>query len=108
MPITSIGNAIAAYNATLKAATGETDPGAAAANAQATGPDFASVLRDDVKTALDAGKKSEMLSEQALAGKADVREVVQAVNNAAVTLQTVVAVRDKVINAYNSILQMPI
>jgi flagellar hook-basal body complex protein FliE len=108
MAITSIGNAIAAYNATLKSATGEADPSEAAGNGQATGPDFASVLRDGAQAAIDAGKKSEMLSEQALSGKADVREVVQAVNNAAVTLQTVVAVRDKVITAYNSILQMPI
>jgi flagellar hook-basal body complex protein FliE len=106
MAVTSITNAIAAYNATLKAATGEADPqqGTGAANGQ----DFATLLRDGAKAAIDTGKKSELLSEQALAGKADVRDVVAAVNNAALTLQTVVAVRDKVISAYNSILQMPI
>ncbi len=109
MAITSIGNAIAAYNAMAKAATGEVDPQQGAGQSGAVGGgDFASMLRQGAQAAVDAGKKSEMLSEQALAGKADIRDVVAAVNNAAVTLQTVVAVRDKVITAYNSILQMPI
>jgi flagellar hook-basal body complex protein FliE len=106
MAITSISNAISAYNATAKIAKGEVDP--QAATGQSGGADFASMLRDGAKAAIDVGKKSELLSEQALAGKADVREVVAAVNNAAMTLQTVVAVRDKVITAYNQILQMPI
>jgi len=106
MAITSISNAIAAYNATVRAAQGETEtqPGTKESNGQ----DFATMLREGAQSAIDTGKKSELLSEQALAGKADVRDVVAAVNNAALTLQTVVAVRDKVINAYNSILQMPI
>jgi flagellar hook-basal body complex protein FliE len=106
MAVTSISNAIAAYNATLKAATGDVDPQQGAGETK--GQDFAAMLREGAKSAIDTGKKSELLSEQALAGKADVRDVVAAVNNAALTLQTVVAVRDKVINAYNSILQMPI
>ena len=108
MPVTSIGNAIAAYNATVKAASGDIDPQANGAAGEAAGGDFASVLRQGAQDAIAAGKKSELLSEQALAGKADIRDVVSAVNNAAMTLQTVVAVRDKVITAYNSILQMPI
>ena len=106
MPITSIGNAIAAYNATARVARGETDQ--QMPTGEAAGVDFAQMLRDGAKQAVEAGKKSELLSEQALAGKADIRDVVAAVNNAALTLQTVVAVRDKVIGAYNQILQMPI
>lgn len=105
MAITSIADAISAYNATARAAK---DEPAQPDEAASTGTDFASLLRDGAKAAIEAGKKSEVLSEQALAGKADVREVVAAVNNAQVTLQAVVAVRDKVINAYNQILQMPI
>src|SRR5271165_4356859 len=107
MAITSISNAIAAYNATAKAAQGDVDPQKPAGETD-VGSDFAAMLRDGAKAAIDAGKKSELLSEQALSGKADIRDVVSAVNNAALTLQTVVAVRDKVITAYNSILQMPI
>ncbi len=108
MAVTSIGNAIAAYNATVKAATGEVEPQQGQNGPTGGVGDFASMLKDGAQAAIDAGKKSELLSEQAIAGKADIRDVVAAVNNAAVTLQTVVAVRDKVITAYNSILQMPI
>lgn len=106
MALTSITDAIAAYSNAAKAATGGTstsDEGAAA-----TGTDFASLLRDGAKAAIDASKNSEELSKQGLAGKADVRDVVAAVNNAEVTLQTVIAVRDKVISAYNEILHMSI
>jgi flagellar hook-basal body complex protein FliE len=45
---------------------------------------------------------------QGVAGNVDIRDVVMAVNNAEVTLQTVVAVRDKVIAAYQDIMRMPI
>jgi flagellar hook-basal body complex protein FliE len=43
-----------------------------------------------------------------VAGKADVNDVVTAVTTAEVTLQTVVAIRDKVISAYQDILRMPV
>ena len=107
MAINSITDAIAAYNAASKSFTGK---GAAAEDGvqPSAGGDFASLLQDGIKAAVDASKKSEEVSKQAIAGKADVRDVVAAVNNAEVTLQTVVAIRDKVISAYNDILRMPI
>ncbi len=104
MAISSITDAIAAYTNAAKAAQGEGTPVADSAG----GSDFASMLKDGAKAAIDAGKKSEEMSQQAIAGKADVRDVVAAVNNAELTLQTVVAVRDKVISAYNDIIRMPI
>jgi len=107
MALTSITDAIAAYTNAAKSATGGTSSSDESAGA-ATGTDFASLLRDGAKAAIDASKNSEELSKQALAGKADVRDVVAAVNNAEVTLQTVIAVRDKVISAYNEILHMSI
>jgi len=54
---------------------------------------------------LDKGEKSSM---QAVTGKADLTAVTEAVTNAEVALQTVVAVRDRVIAAYQDILKMPI
>lgn len=53
-------------------------------------------------------KQAEMLSIQAVKGTADMQEVVMAVSNAEAALQTVVAVRDKVVSAYQEIMQMPI
>jgi flagellar hook-basal body complex protein FliE len=107
MALTTINNAISAYNSAARSfATGDND--AKTDSVSGAGSDFASLLRDGAKNAIDAGKKSEEMSKQAIAGKADVRDVVAAVNNAELTLQTVVAVRDKVISAYSDILKMPI
>ena len=107
MAITSFNAAIAAYNNAARSLAGGGSSGVAE-SASADGSDFASLLKSGAKAAIESGKKSEELSKQAIAGKADVRDVVAAVNNAELTLQTVVAVRDKVINAYSDILKMPI
>ena len=107
MALTTINNAISAYNNAAKSfASGDND--AKTGSVSGGGMDFASLLKDGAKSAIESGKRSEELSKQAIAGKADVRDVVAAVNNAELTLQTVVAVRDKVIGAYNDILKMPI
>jgi flagellar hook-basal body complex protein FliE len=104
MALTSVNAAITAYNNVARSVTGgavEEAPGSG-------GGDFASLLKSGVESALRTGQKAEELSKQAIAGKADVRDVVAAVNNAELTLQTVVSVRDKVITAYSEILKMPI
>ena len=43
-----------------------------------------------------------------MVGQANLQDVVEAVNAAEVTLQTVVAVRDRMIAAYQDIIRMPI
>ena len=48
------------------------------------------------------------MSAKGIAGTADLREVVTAVTNAEVTLQTAIAIRDRVIRAYQDITSMPI
>jgi flagellar hook-basal body complex protein FliE len=45
---------------------------------------------------------------QATAGKADLIEVVTAIAESEAALETLVAVRDKVIGAYEEIMRMPI
>lgn len=49
-----------------------------------------------------------MFPARAHSGAADLTDVVTAVGKAELTLQTVVAVRDKVIQAYQEVLRMPI
>ena len=61
-----------------------------------------------MKDAVGTMKAGEQAAAQQVAGKADVVNVVSAVNQAEMTLDTVMAVRDKVIQAYQSIMQMPI
>jgi flagellar hook-basal body complex protein FliE len=110
MAVADLSTAISAYKAVARAASGG-DMADAAASTGSKGDvvsDFASMVQKGLQSAIDTGRKSETLSEQAIAGKADIRDVAAAVNNAETTLQTVVAIRDKVIQAYNQIIQMPI
>jgi flagellar hook-basal body complex protein FliE len=72
------------------------------------GDSFSDLLRRAADGAIDSLKKGEQATMQAVTGKADLTQVTEAVNNAQVTLQTVVAIRDKVVQAYQQIMQMPI
>ena len=66
-------------------------------------------LRKQVsEDAVEAGKLGEQMTADAVQGKAELTDVVTAIANAEVTLQTVVAVRDRMISAYQEILRMPI
>ncbi|MFM7347442.1 MAG: flagellar hook-basal body complex protein FliE [Tagaea sp.] len=69
---------------------------------------FGDVLADAARSSMGALKAGEQASLRALAGKADVAQVVQAVSAAEVTLQTAVAVRDRVVSAYQEIIRMQI
>ena len=100
----SFNDAIAAYNRTLK---GEPAAGLES-RAPAEGPDFGGLLKRAAEDAVDVMRQGEAQTLKAAAGKADVTDVVTAVAEAEVTLQTVVAVRDRVIQAYQEILRMPI
>lgn len=104
---TSFNQAVAAYNnAAKRAVTPEAD---IAASAQDTGkPSFADLIGDSLKDAVSTGYKSESVGAKALAGQAELVDLVTALGNAELTLNTVVAVRDRVINAYNDIIKMPI
>ena len=70
---------------------------------------FADLLRDVVGEAVDAGQKAEKASLGAMGGKRpELTDIVTAVNNAEMAVETVTAVRDRVINAYQEIMRMPI
>ncbi len=69
---------------------------------------FSSLVGESLRKAAASGYNSEAVATRALAGKADVTDVVTAVANAEMSLNTVVAVRDRVISAYQDIIKMPI
>lgn len=73
-----------------------------------TGESFSKLMQDAAKGVVGALGKGEQQSLQAVTGKADLAAVTEAVTNAQMALQTVVAVRDRVISAYQDILKMPI
>jgi len=97
--------AAAAYQAVSNIGASAAAPGAASGT---TAPNFGDFLSNAVKDATGTMQQGEQMATQQAAGKADIVDVVSAVNSAELTLDTVVAVRDKVIAAYQSIMQMPI
>ncbi len=81
---------------------------AGTAGASTAGPSFADLVKDSIGDAISTSKASETASLNAISGKADVVDLVTAVNDAEMTLQTVIAVRDRVVQAYQEIMRMPI
>jgi flagellar hook-basal body complex protein FliE len=69
---------------------------------------FGDVLAGAAQASMGSLRAGEQASLRALAGKADVAQVVQAISAAEVTLQTAVAVRDRVVGAYQEIIRMQI
>ena len=70
--------------------------------------EFADVLREAAQGAVDTMYAGEAQALKAAAGAADLQDVVTAVGKAELTLQTVVTLRDRVIQAYQEVLRMPI
>ncbi len=101
----NLSQAAAAY---ARAAAKAIDPGAAGATPNPAGESFGDIMAQTLSAAAATGYQSEAVSMRAIANQADLNEIVTAVNNAEITLQTVVAVRDKVIAAYQEIIRMPI
>jgi flagellar hook-basal body complex protein FliE len=98
--------AAAAYQSVAKMGSSATAaPGLSSAQGAGGFGDF---LSDALKDSISTMKQGEKMATQQIAGKANIVDVVNAVNQAEITLDTVVAVRDKVVSAYQSIMNMPI
>lgn len=80
----------------------------AKAGAGAENISFSDFLKDKVSDTIETLKAGEKTQAQAITGEADLADVVQAVTSAELSLQTVVAVRDRMISAYQEIMRMPI
>ena len=70
--------------------------------------EFQNMVKSAVEDAVDLSKAGESMTLQDIQGKADIQDVVLAVSNAEMALNTVVSVRDTAIKAYNTIISMPI
>jgi flagellar hook-basal body complex protein FliE len=97
--------AAAAYQSIAKIGTSAT---AASPAANVVGGNFSDFLSGAIKDSVSTMKAGEQMATQQVAGQANIVDVVNAVNSAEITLDTVVAVRDKVVQAYQSIMNMPI
>lgn len=82
----------------------------ALAPAAESGPEggFGAALQRAVTGAVELGRSADAASTQALLGQGSVTDVVLAVARAEMALQTAVAVRDRVVSAYQDVMRMPI
>jgi flagellar hook-basal body complex protein FliE len=72
------------------------------------GNDFAKMLGQAVQGVVDSGKVSDAKSMDMVNGRADMVDVVTAISQTEIAMDTMVAVRDRVISAYEEIMKMPI
>jgi flagellar hook-basal body complex protein FliE len=84
--------------------------GAAGAAPAAASPDggFGAMLERTMSGIAESGKAADAQAMQAVSGRGDIVDVVTAVAESEVALETLVSVRDKVISAYEEIMRMPI
>jgi len=99
--------AVQAYAAVQQAATAAA-PAAMGQAAQAGGSGFAQVLSQVMSDAVQTSKAAEAQMAANVAGRAELIDVVTAISSAEASLETVMAVRDQVIQAYQEIMRMPI
>jgi len=105
---TPIGAASAYANvARLTSASPLGGAGGGAAAGEGTGS-FTSALKQALGAVTDIGHKSDAQTRAVATGKANMVDVVTAVSETEVAIDAVVAVRDKIIAAYEDIMKMPI
>jgi flagellar hook-basal body complex protein FliE len=75
---------------------------------ETNGPSFGALLKDAVGSVLEAGKVSDAQQRAMVAGKANLVDVVTAVSETEVAVEALVSVRDRMIQAYEEIMRMPI
>ena len=108
MTPTAAANAYAAMaqqigNATQTARTGTL------AEAGGASPDgFAGLVREALETTAQQARQADQATAQSVVGNADLVEVVTAISESELAIETIVGLRDRVIGAYESIMRMPI
>ena len=104
--VNAYSQAINAYQRAARGSAGGEDADTAPPD---TAPgSFAGMVKGVLGDAMASGRHSEEQSVKALTGGADLSQVITAVAEAVVALQSVVAIRDKVVEAYKDIMRMPI
>ena len=91
--------AAGAYSSTAKIGLG-------ADSAKAEKGGFGAVMKQIAVDSINVLRNSETMSAKAITGEASLPDVVRAVNAADLTINTIVAVRDRLVSAYTEIMRM--
>jgi flagellar hook-basal body complex protein FliE len=92
--------AVAAYRAAAAPGGGGPESGAVGG--------FGATLQRAMESAVELGRSADAATSQSMLGQGSVTDVVLAVSRAELALQTAVAVRDRVVAAYQDVMRMPI
>jgi flagellar hook-basal body complex protein FliE len=87
---------------------GSATPSLGQAAAPAAGPSFGDMVKSSISEMMETSKVAEKQIVAQTQGKAELVDVVTALSAAQTSMETVMAVRDQVIAAYQEILRMPI
>jgi flagellar hook-basal body complex protein FliE len=102
-------NAVAAaYNSASRLITDGAKTSLSGAGEGGLGLDFGKLLTQNLQGVAEASKVSDQMSMDLINGKASVVDVVTAISQTEIAMESMVAIRDKVITAYEEILRMPI
>ncbi len=101
-------NPMAALKAYQAVQGGAAMPGATGGAAETQGPGFADLLQNVMGDMTQTTRVAEGQMTQLTQGSGSLIDVVTAVSSAEAQLETVIAVRDQVIQAYQEIMRMPI
>ncbi len=82
--------------------------GAGDVNQDRSGVNFGQMVQEAVETVVDKGRETDQKTIGLVEGKTDVVDVVTAIAETEVALETMVTVRNRVISAYEEIMRMPI
>lgn len=72
------------------------------------GNDFAAMLAQSVQGVVDQGRNSDQMAIDMVNGKANVVDMVTAMSQTEFAIESIVTIRDRVIQSYESIMSMPI
>lgn len=102
--------ATSAYQATAQLIDSISQGGnqATSGSVAGAGDSFQSLLNQAVDTVSEAGRNVETQTMAAVQGQGDMIDVVTAVAETEVALQSMVSLRDRVISSYEEIMRMPI
>lgn len=106
VPFSAASNAYASATKLVDQASKST-PDQGLGNAGA-GPDFGKLVADSIGSVVETGRVADQRSMDLVDGKSNVVDVVTAISETEIALQTMVTIRDRVISAYEEIMRMPI
>ncbi len=69
---------------------------------------FAQMVKNGLEDVVDTQKTAETAQLNSLSGVGDITDLVTAISNAEMALNTIVSIRDRAISAYQDIIRMPI